>query len=180
MKTLIIGSTIIAFTQICTAAELQRSYFIGEVKLSNESGKPIGSQAILVSKVYDPDKNLLTMRAIVVQSDGKVDDYPMNMPIQGDTFTIDDPKKVVEGSGTLFGKTGEWTYLKGTYKAANGVTIDDEDFMASPDIGCARKKLTTPDGKVLMYMDHALKSTSRETFEILAGALVKKPAAQKP
>lgn len=180
MKTLFISSAIIVAAQICGAAEVQRSYFIGEAKLSTESGKPIGSQAILVSKIYDADKNLLTERAIVVHSDGKVDDYPMNLSIKGDTFTIDDPKKAVEGSGTLFGKPGEWKYLKGTYKASNGVTIDDENFMASPDIGCARKRLTTPDGKVLMYMDLALKSTSRETFETLAAALVKEPAAQKP
>jgi len=164
----------------CGAAEVQRSYFIGEVKLSSETGKPIGSQAILVSKVYDPDKNSMTERAIIVDPDGKVDDYPMNMAIKGDTFTIDDPKKVVEGSGTFFGPTGHWTYFKGTYKATNGVTIEDENFTGAPDIGCARKKLTTADGKVLMYMDMALKSTTRETFEILAAALLKKPASQKP
>jgi hypothetical protein len=180
MRTLLISWALVAFAQTCVAAEVERSYFIGEAKLSSELGKPLGSQVMLVSKVYDRDKSLLTERAIVVHPDGKVDDYPMNMPIKGDTFTIDDPKKVVEGSGTLFGKPGEWTYLKGTYKATNGVTIDDENFMAAPDIGCARKKLTTADGKVLMYMDIALKSTSREAFEILAAALVKKPAAQKP
>jgi hypothetical protein len=170
---------LVAFVQTCVAADVERSYFIGEVKLSTEAGKPIGSQAMLVSKVYDPDKKLMTERAIIVDPDGKVDDYPMNMLIKGDTFTLEDPKKVVEGSGTFFGPAGRWTYFKATYKATNGVTIDDENFTAAPDIGCARKKLTAPDGKVLMYMDMGLKSTSHEAFEILAAALLKKKASQE-
>jgi hypothetical protein len=180
MKTLVFGYVVIAVAQTCVAAEVEHSYFVGEVKLSSEAGEPIGSQAILVSKVYDPDKSLMTERAIVVNPDGKVDDYPMNMLIKGNTFTIDDPKKVVEGSGKFFGPAGHWTYFKATYKATNGVTIEDENFTAAADIGCARKKLTTPDGKVLMYMDLALKSTSREAFEILSAAVLNKPASQKP
>ena len=112
--------------------------------------------------------------------DGSVDDYPMNMPVKGNAFTIDDPKKVVEGSGTHFGPAWHWTYFKATYKAANGAVIDDENFLAAPDVCCARKKISTPDGKTVMYMDETLKATTRETFEILSSALLKKTAPLKP
>ena len=166
--------------QACAAAEIEKSYFVGEVKLSSESGRPLGSQAILTSRTYDPGQNLIVERAVVVKADGTVDDYPMNMTVKGDTFTIDDPKKVVEGSGTLFGPAWHWTYFKGTYKATNGALIDDEDFLAAPDVGTARKKISTPDGKVVMYMDMTLKATTRETFEILTNALLKRPAPPKP
>ncbi len=166
------GSLVVA--DACVAAEVQKTYFVGEVKLSDADGKPIGSQAILTSRIYDPNKSLVTERAIVVEPNGKVSDYPIDMKVRGDEFTIDDPKKVVEGSGKLFGRAWHWTYFKGTYKASNGVTIDDEDFLAAPDIGTARKKITTPDGKVLMYMDMSLKATTPETFEILSAALLKK------
>jgi hypothetical protein len=58
--------------------------------------------------------------------------------------------------------------------------IDDENFMAAPDVGVARKKITTPDGKIVLYMDMTLKATTRETFEILTNALLKNPAPPKP
>jgi hypothetical protein len=169
----------VLLAQTCAAAEVEKAYFVGEIKLSSESGRPLGSQAILASRAYDPGQNLMVERAVTVKPDGTVGDYPMNMTVKGNTFTIDDPKKVVEGSGTLFGPAWHWTYFKGTYKATNGVVIDDENFMAAPDVGAARKKITTPDGKVIMYMDMTLKSTSRETFEILTNALLKKPAPPK-
>jgi hypothetical protein len=180
MKILFVVWAGILLAQTCAAAEVEKAYFVGEIKLSSESGRPLGSQAILASRTHDPERNLMTERAVIVKPDGTVDDYPMNMLVKGDTFTIDDPKKVVEGSGTLFGPAWHWTYFKATYKAANGAVIDDENFMAAPDIGVARKKITTPDGKIVLYMDMTLKATTRETFEILTNALLKKPAPPKP
>jgi hypothetical protein len=179
MKTLLVVCAGILLAQTCAAAEIEKSYFVGEIKLSNESGQSLGSQAILASRVYDRDRNLMTERAIIVKPDGTVDDYPMNMHVKGNAFTLDDPKKVVEGSGTLFGPAWHWTYFKATYKAANGVVIEDENFIAAPDVGAARKRISAPDGKFVMYMDMTLKATTPETFEILSTALLKKPAAPK-
>jgi hypothetical protein len=164
-------------TGICAAAEVERSYFVGEIKLSSESGQPLGSQAMLAERAYDPDHNVIKARAVVVEADGTVNDYPMNMIVKGDSFTLDDPKKFVEGSGTLFGPARHWTYFKGSYKAKNGASIDDQDYIAAPDIGVARKTISGPDGKVIMIMDVTLKSTTKETYEILSSALLKKTAA---
>ncbi len=163
---------------ICSAAEVERTYFVGDVKLSSESGQSLGSQAMLAERAYDPDHNLIKERAMVVEADGTVNDYPMNMIVKGNSFTLDDPKKFVEGSGTLFGPAWHWTYFKGSYKAKNGVSIDDQDFACASDIGVARKTISGPDGKVIMIMDVALKSTTKETYEILTSALLKKPAAK--
>lgn len=174
MKSLLIVALAVLSTQTCAAAEPETTYFVGEVKLSDPSGKPLGSQAMLASRTHDRDKNLMIERAIVVQADGTVNDYPINMTVNGDKFTIDDPNKAVEGSGTLFGPAWRWTYFKATYKAKNGAVIDDENFMAAPDVGTARKKISTPDGKVVMFMDMSLKATTRETFDILAAALLNK------
>jgi hypothetical protein len=160
--------------QTCVAAEVQDWYFVGEVKLSSESGQPLGSQAMLVHKTCDPGRSVIVERAVVVKPGGTVDDYPINLPVKGNTFTVDDPKKLVQGSGTLFGPAWHWTYFKATYNATNGTQIDDENFIADPDVGCARKKVSTPDGKTVMVMDMTLKATTRETFEILTSALLKK------
>src|SRR6266404_883807 len=89
--------------QICSAAEVETSYYVGEIKLSSESGQPLGSQAMLTERTYDPGHGVIGERAIVVKPDGTVDDYPMSMNVKGDTFTLDDPKKFMEGTGTLFG-----------------------------------------------------------------------------
>jgi hypothetical protein len=138
MKLLPFLSIVVLFAQTGLTAEPESTYFVGEVKLSDSTGKSMGSQAVLVSRVYERDKNLIVDRAIVVQADGTVNDYPMNLSVNGDKFTIDDPNKAVEGSGTLFGPAWHWTYLKGTYKATNGAVIDDEDFLAAPDVGTFR------------------------------------------
>jgi hypothetical protein len=180
MRILFVVGVAALLAQMCSAAEVEKSYFVGEVKLSSESGRPLGSQAILTSRTYDPGQNLIVDRAVVVKPDGTVDDYPMNLIVKGDTFTIDDPKKIIEGSGTLFGPAWHWTYFKGTYKATNGAIIDDEGFLAAPDVAAARKKISTPDGKVIMYMDMTLKATTRETLEILTSALLKKSSSPKP
>ena len=164
-------------TGISSAAEVERSYFVGEVKMSSESGQPLGSQVILHERVYDPNRSVIGERAVVVEADGTVNDYPMSLIVKGNSFTLEDPKKFVEGSGTLFGPAWQWTYFKGTYKAKNGVQIDDENFTAVPDVGVARKKITGPDGKVIMFMDMTLKSTTKEAFDILTSALLKKHAA---
>jgi hypothetical protein len=163
---------------ICSAADAERSYFVGEVKLSSESGQPLGSQAMLAERAYDPDHNVINERAVVIESDGTVNDYPMNMIVKGDSFTLDDPKKFVEGSGTLFGPAWHWTYFKGNYKAKNGASVDDQDFVAAPDIVVARKTVSGPDGKVVMIMDVTLKSTTKETYEILKAVLLKKSTAK--
>jgi hypothetical protein len=167
----VIGITSVKF---CSAAEVETLYYVGEVKLSSESGQPLGSQAILAERTYDPDHNVIKDRAIVVQADGTVNDYPMSMIVKGDTFTLDDPKKFVEGSGTLFGPAWHWTYIKAAYKAKNGAQIDDENFIAVPDIGVARKRISGPDGKVIMIMDMTMKSTTKHAYEILTSALLKK------
>src|SRR4051812_31602011 len=113
MKALMTLSACVLLAQACVAAEPETIYFVGEVKLSDPTGKPRGSQAMLASRTHNRDKNLMIERAIVVQADGTVNDYPINMSINGDKFTIVDANKAVEGSGTLFGPAWHWTYFKG-------------------------------------------------------------------
>ena len=74
----------------------------------------------------------------------------------------------------LFGPAWHWTYIKATYKAKNGAQIDDENFIAVPDVGVARKRISGPDGKVIMIMDMTMKSTTKQAYEILTTALLKK------
>jgi hypothetical protein len=157
------------------AAAPEKLYFVGEVKLSSADGKAMGSQAILVEKTHDRDKSTIVERAIVVQPDGKVEEFTMRLAVKQDnTFTLTDEAKTVTGSGKLFGPAWKWTYFKATFKAKNGVTIEDENFMADETVGTARKKISGPDGKVIMYMDMSLKGITPKTFEILRAGLLKK------
>jgi hypothetical protein len=99
----------------------------------------------------------------------------MRMTVKDDnTFTLVDDAKTVEGTGTLFGPAWKWTYFKATFKAANGVTIDDENYMADDTAITARKKVTAPNGQVVMYMEMTVKAVSPATFEILRAGLMKK------
>jgi hypothetical protein len=157
------------------AAPPEKFYYLGEVKLSSATGQALGSQVILLEKVLDRDNSVILERAIVVQPDGKVEERPMRLTVKDDnTFTLTDDAKTVEGGGTLFGPAWKWTYFKATFKAKNGVVIDDENFLADDSVGTARKKVTGPDGKVIMYMDMSLKSITPKTFEILRAGLMKK------
>ena len=157
------------------AAPPEKLHFVGEVKLSSATGQPTGSQVFLVEKTYDRDKSTIIERAIVVHPDGKVEEWTMRLAVKDDnTFTLTDDSKKAEGSGKLFGPAWKWTYFKATYKATNGVQIEDENFMADDSAGTARKKVTGPDGKLLTYMDMTLKGITPKTFEILRTALMKK------
>ena len=157
------------------AAPPEKFYYVGEAKLSSADGKPMGSQVFLVEKTYDRDKSTIIERAIVVQPDGKVEEWTMRLTVKDDnTFTLTDDSGKAEGSGKLFGPAWKWTYFKATYKASNGVQIEDENFMADDSAGTARKKVTGPDGKVIMYMDMTLKGITLKTFEILKAGLMKK------
>ena len=157
------------------AAPPERLYFLGEVKLSSATGQPLGSQVILLEKASDRDSSTIIERALVVEANGKVEERTMHLAVKDDgTFTLRDDAGTVEGGGKLFGPPWKWTYFKATFKATNGVVIDDENFMADDSVGSARKKLTGPDGKVIMYMDTSGKSITPKTFEILRAGLMKK------
>lgn len=157
------------------AAPPEKLYYLAEVKLSSATGEPLGSQVILLEKISDRDNSTIIERALVVEANGKVEERTMHLAVKDDnTFTLHDDAGKVEGGGKLFGPPWKWTYFKATFKATNGVVIDDENFLADDSVGSARKKLTGPDGKVIMYMDMSGKSITPKTFEILRAGLVKK------
>ncbi len=157
------------------AAQPEKFYYLGEVKLSSPAGQPMGAQVILVEKTLDPDHSLILERAIVVEQNGSATERAMRLTVKSDnTFTLTDDAATVEGGGKLFGPPWHWTYFKGTFTAKNGVQIEDENFMADDSVGTARKKIIGPDKKVLMYMDMTLKSITPKTFEILRTGLLKK------
>jgi hypothetical protein len=175
MRTVTATFALFVAPALAVAAPPEKFYFLGEVKLSNAVGQPMGSQVILVEKTHDRDNNAIVERAIVVQPDGKAEERTMYMTVKHDgSFTLVDDAKSVEGTGQLFGPAWKWTYFKATFKAENGVRIDDENFMADDSVGTARKKVTAPDGKVLMYMDMSLKAVTPKTFQILRAGLMKR------
>jgi hypothetical protein len=166
-------ATFFSFGSACSAA-VQKTYFLGEAKLSSEAGKPLGSQVFLVEKTQDPERNLIIERAVVVNPDGSAEQYTMNMTVNGDSFTLKDDANTTSGSGRLFGSAWQWTYWKGEFKSSNGVRIEDENFLADPSVGVARKRIIGPDGNVLMYMDVTMKQITPQTFQILSAASLKK------
>ena len=164
-----------AFPHEVSAGSPEKLYYVGEVKLSAGDGKSRGSQVILLEKTHDRDKMTITERAIVVKPDGKAEEHTMVLTVKDDnTFTLADTAKTTEGTGTLFGPAWKWTYFKGTFKHKNGAVIEDENFMSDDSAITARKKVSGPDGQVIMYMDICLKSVTPKTFEILAVGLLKK------
>ena len=97
----------------------------------------------------------------------------MRLAVKDDgTFTLTDDARTVEGDGKLFGPAWKWTYFKGTFKAKNGVVIEDENFMADDSVGTARKNVIGPDDKVISYIDMSLKGITPKTFEILRAGLI--------
>jgi hypothetical protein len=155
-------------------AEVEKLYYLGESKLSDASGKPYSSQVILLEKTLDPDNSVFVERAIVVKADGKAEEFTMNHKVKGGTFTLEDPKGMVKGSGTLFGPAWKWTYFKGTFEATNGARIEDENFLADPSVLVARKRISAPDGKIIGLMDITAKNITPQTFTILSTSLLKK------
>src|SRR5262245_21250846 len=135
----------------------------------------MGSQVILLEKAHDRDKMTITERAIVVKPEGKAEEYTMVLTVKDEnTFTLADAAQTTEGTGKLCGTAWKWTYFKGTFKHKNGAVIEDENFMSDDSAITARKKVSGPDGRVIMYKDICLKSVTPKTFEILAAALMKK------
>jgi hypothetical protein len=164
---------------ICFGADVEKLYYVGEAKLSDPSGKPFTTQVILLEKTLDPDNNIFVERAIQVKPDGKAEEFIMNHRVKGNTFTLDDAKGTVKGSGTLHGPAWKWTYFKGTFEANNGARIEDENFLTDPSVLVARKKISGPDGKTIGFMDITLKSITPQTFSILSAGLLKKETSPK-
>ncbi len=156
------------------SAPPEKFYFIGEAKLSTADGKPFQSQVILLEKTHDRDQSQIIERALVVKPDGKVDDETMTLKVADDnSFTLTDNKQTIQGTGQLFGPTWKWTYFKGSFKHNTGVVIEDENFMTDDSVITARKKISGPEGRVLMYMEMSLKGVTPKTFEILDKSLTK-------
>src|SRR5438445_9296108 len=150
-------------------------YYVGEAKVSSADGKPMGSQVYLLEKTLDRDKSMITERPVIVQEDGRVQEWTLRFTVKEDnTFTLTEDSKKADGSGKLFGPAWKWTYFKATYKSTNGIQVEDENFLSDESFGTARQKLTRPDGKVIMYMDISFRSITPKTYEILRAALMKK------
>jgi hypothetical protein len=178
-----VASFVFLFMPLCAvAASPQKLYYLGEVRMSSPAGKPVGSQVILVEKTVDRDNSVMSERAIVVEADGKVVEYPVTMPVKPDgSFTLTNEAKSVEGSGQLFGPAWKWTYFKATFKAKSGITIEDENFMPDDSVITARKKVIAPNGQVVLYMDESVKAITPKTFEVLrAGLLKNAPGEPRP
>jgi hypothetical protein len=175
MRQLIVICGIVLCPFAALAAPPEKMYFLGEMKMSGADGKSMGSAVIMVEKTQDRDKSLITERAIIVRADGKVEDQTVTLTVKDDnSFLLVDTAKTVEGTGQFFGPAWKWTYFKGTFKHVSGVVIDDENFMADETIITARKKITAPGGKVVMYMEMSVRAIPQATFEILATGLLKK------
>lgn len=160
-------------SRLC-AAEVQKFYYLCDVKMSSEAGKPLGESVLLLEKTHDRDKRQIIERAIEVKPGQTAREFVITLNVTGSTFTAADAKGTIRGTGTLFGPAWQWTYFKATFQSTNGVRIEDENFMTDPTVGCARKKVMSPDGKVLMFMDVSGKAVSQQAFEILADTLLKK------
>src|SRR5262245_31107156 len=114
MKALVVFVSALLVPCIGSAAAVEKLYYVGESKLSDPSGKPYSSQVILLEKVLDPDNSVFVERAIAVKPDGTAEEFTMNHRVTGNTFTLDDTKGTIKGTGTLFGPAWKWTYFKGT------------------------------------------------------------------
>lgn len=175
MRLMLTSLALVLAPALAFAALPEKFCYLGEVKLSSGDGKPMGSQVILVEKIHDRDNSVIVERAIVVQPDGKAEERGMRMTVKDDnTFTLVDDAKTIEGTGTLFGPAWKWTYFKATFKAQNGATIEDENYMADESAITARKKVTIPGGRVVMYMDMTVKAVPAATFEILRAGLLRR------
>jgi hypothetical protein len=175
MRGMIIVCGVMLIPGFAGAVPPEKLYYAGEVKVSGPAGQAMGSQVILLEKASDKDKSTITERAVIVHAGGKVEEQTMVLTVKDDaTFRLADLAKTVEGTGVLFGPAWKWTYFKGSFKHKSGVIIDDENFMADDSVITARKKVSAPDGKVIMHMDMSLKGVTPATFEILAAGLLKK------
>jgi len=175
MRVAIAVVVLIVARAVALADEPVKLYYVGEAKASSADGKPLGSRVYLLEKILDRDKATITERPVIVSADGKADEWTLRFTVKEDnTFTLTEGSDRAQGSGKLFGPASKWTYFKATYKSANGVQVEDENFLADESFGTARQRLTGADGKVFMYLDISLKSITPKTYEILRAALMKK------
>lgn len=174
MKSLIFAVLGLLVAGAANTLQVEKTYFLGEARNTSEAGKSMGSQILLVERIQDPDRQLITERAIVVKPDGTAEQHTMYMTVKGDSFTLKDDANTTTGEGRLSGPAWHWTYFKATFHSSNGVRIDDENFLSDPSVAVARKKVIGPDGQVIMYMDVVMKSITPQTFQTLAAALLKK------
>jgi hypothetical protein len=174
MKALVVVVSAMLMPGIGFAAPVEKLYYVGESKLSDPSGKVYGSQVILLEKTLDPDNGVFVERAVVVKPDRTAEEFTMDHKVSGNTFTLSDKRGQVKGTGTLFGPAWKWTYWKGTFESTNGARIEDENFMADPNVLVARKRISGPDNKTIGFMDITAKAITPATFEILSQCLLKK------
>ena len=59
---------------------------------------------------------LIIERAVVASAGGKVEDFVMDMKVDGSSFALSDRKGVAKGTGELFGPAWHWTYFKADYQ----------------------------------------------------------------
>ena len=152
---------------ICRAETIEKFYYVGEMKLSSPTGRPMGSQAFLIEKTHDPGNNAIIERAVVVAADGTVGDYIMDIKVSGSAFSLSDRNRTAKGTGELFGPAWHWTYFKADYRSTNGARIMDENFMTA--VPGQIWRILVPSLKTRAPMRRAMRSSScltASTYEL--------------
>ncbi len=163
-----------ALTFLSSFAWAGTTYYLGEETITNAAGKELGRNPLLVEKVTEPEKGLITETAIEVKGPDCVQKYSSYLTVEGNKFSLKDSTGTVTGKGEFSGEPWAWTYFKATFESTLGFQIEDENFMSDPHVLVARKKITrTITGELLFYMDATVKEISASLFKGLSAPLLK-------
>jgi hypothetical protein len=166
---------VLLITASALATEPVVRYYVAEAKVSSADGKPLASEVFVLKRIVDHDKSTIIEQPIIVDEKGKAVEWTIRFAVKEDgTFTLTEDSRRVEGRGKLFGPAWKWTYFKATYKATDGVEIEDENFLLDESLGVGRQKVIGKDKKVVMYRDIAGKEITPKTYEILRAGLMKR------
>ncbi|HEY2157243.1 MAG TPA: hypothetical protein VGH33_16570 [Isosphaeraceae bacterium] len=156
------------------ASAAKVAYYLGESKVRNADGKPLGNLVALVKRELRPGEARIVESTLLLSSRGgePVQEHVAVSSVKGETFTVKDQKGAFSGDGTLSGPAWAWTSWtsnttlgggSGTLRARSQIT---ERGMA------VDKALLAPNGAIRVTFAEDYAAIDSATYELLRAKLL--------
>jgi len=146
-------------------------YFSGQSRITNLITGQTGTQDLILIRVIDPLSSMITEIACFKDGNKPAAVSSVYMRVDGQNLTLADTSDVdhpdqLRGTGSVWGKPWNWSYLKFSFIHSSGVRIEDGNWIVGNKI-IARKQLFLPNGMPLQLWEAEIPQVDEIIFKTL-------------
>jgi hypothetical protein len=171
---LLIAATFLLADGPAPAPAAKVAYYLGESKVRDADGKPLGNLVALVKRELRPGESRIVETTLLVSSrtGEPVQEHVAVSAVKGGAFTTKEQKGAFSGDGTLAGPAWGWTsWTSNTTLGGGGGTLRARSQITERGMA-VDKALLAPNGAVRVTFAEDYAAIDGATYELLRAKLL--------